>query len=148
MQDVPLKVATIYRGNEPLEQVPVSYNFGLFDTTGAPRRMALAMDLWGRMGLFPERVGINITRVDGDEIEGVWAIAGENTYSQTAILIANSTSNEIVIEHLPQCFMKEGNQYTPFTVSDISPEMQVEGRSDGSASLIIPQYSVVFAAPE
>ncbi|MBC8428922.1 MAG: hypothetical protein H8D05_01620 [FCB group bacterium] len=145
MQDVPLNIATIYRGNEPLEPVPVSLNFGLFDTTGTPRRMALAMNLWGRMVLFSEIIEISITGVDGSEIKGISCIAGTNEIGQIAILIANSTANDIVIGQLPECILKE-NRFVVFEVNDESSEIQIESEPDNH--LEISSRSVVFIAPE
>lgn len=145
MQDVPLDIATIYRGNEPLEPVPVSLNFGLFDTTGTARRMALAMNLWGRMGLFAERVEIKVADADGNSIEGLWFIAGTNDNGQIAVLLSNSTTDDIVIEQLPESISKE-NGFVVITVSDDSSEMQVESNPENP--ITIPGQAVVFIAPE
>ncbi len=93
-QDMPMREAFLYRGDEPGDSVPVALGYGILSPEGELRASGHAMSMWETTAGHPARLSIELS---GDADGRIHAIAGASEEGSVALLLGSLSDRDRMI---------------------------------------------------
>ncbi len=131
MQLASIDQETFYRGPEPGGNGEF---YGMYWSTGAPKKVGLAAELWYAMTGYGNRLSV------AGSASGMYALAGTNAAGATAVLVANTSNASRTWSY---AFSDGRAVGTSFAVNTVSDEANAIVTTAGRvATFTIPAYGV------
>jgi xylan 1,4-beta-xylosidase len=126
LQEQAVDASYFYRGTDRLASQPTGY--GMYYTDGRPKHVALAFHFWAQIADYSQKLAVNTGGAP------LWVLAGTNAQGETAILVANPSS--------------EATSWQVIGLEDAeSPAIVLQEVNDSSAAILtyeLPQPAAVI----